>query len=179
MVFLRVASFFSAEDQRLLNNFKTDKSMQRQRNLLWNCTSRCGFISAPVKKKELCCQRLAPLQNFLPRSCDDWWVTQTCYTHRCNTASARKIKSFIILAVYAEACNEFVGHISASLRPGNTAPFEENVPAVAGRWQHCVRFDRPEIWTSDLPLQRRTHRITARPTGRCALCKEGFFLKQN
>ena len=24
------------------------------------------------------------------------------------------------------------------------------------RWQHCVRFDRPEIWTSDLPLQRRT-----------------------
>ena len=31
-----------------------------------------------------------------------------------------------------------------------------NVATVASRWQHCVRFDRPEIWTSDLPLQRRT-----------------------
>ena len=28
------------------------------------------------------------------------------------------------------------------------------VAAVASRWQHCVRFDRPEIWTPDLPLQR-------------------------
>ena len=27
---------------------------------------------------------------------------------------------------------------------------------MASRWQHCVRFDRAEIWTPDLPLQRRT-----------------------
>ena len=33
----------------------------------------------------------------------------------------------------------------------------------ASRWEHCVRFDRPEIWISDLPLQRRTRYI--RPTG--------------
>ena len=45
--------------------------------------------------------------------------------------------------------------ISASLRPGNTAFFQRNVVAVASRWQHCVRFDRPDIWTSDLSLQRR------------------------
>ena len=25
----------------------------------------------------------------------------------------------------------------------HTAPFEENVPAVANRWQQCVRFDQP------------------------------------
>ena len=57
---------------------------------------------------------------------------------------------------YAEACNELelAGLISASLRPGNTAPFRRNVAAVARRWQHCVRFDRPEIWTSDLPLAK-------------------------
>ena len=27
---------------------------------------------------------------------------------------------------------------------------------VASRWQHYVRFERPEIWTSHLPLQKRT-----------------------
>ena len=32
---------------------------------------------------------------------------------------------------YAEACNKFAGPISASLRPGNTAPFEE----MLQRWQ--------------------------------------------
>ena len=31
---------------------------------------------------------------------------------------------------YAEACNEFSGPISASLRPGNTASFE-----MSQRWQ--------------------------------------------
>ena len=51
----------------------------------------------------------------------------------------------------AEACNEFAGPDSGSLRPGNTAPnFRRNVAAVASRWQRCVWFDRPETWTSDL-----------------------------
>ena len=27
---------------------------------------------------------------------------------------------------------------------------------MASRWQHNVRFDRPETWTLNLPLQRRT-----------------------
>ena len=35
------------------------------------------------------------------------------------------MKSFIIVAVLPRRCNEFAGPISASLRPGNTAPFEE------------------------------------------------------
>ena len=39
---------------------------------------------------------------------------------------------------YAEACYEFAGPISASLRSNNTNPFEEN-------WQHCVRFDQPRF----------------------------------
>ena len=44
-----------------------------------------------------------------------------------------QIKSFIIIAVLLRACNEFAGPISASLRPGNTAPLEEMLqrwPAV-------------------------------------------------
>ena len=32
---------------------------------------------------------------------------------------------------YAEACNELAGPISASLRPGNTAPFQE----MSQRWR--------------------------------------------
>ena len=50
---------------------------------------------------------------------------------------------------YAETCDELSGPISASLRPGNTVHFEQMSP----RWQAVsnpiVRFDRPEIWTSD------------------------------
>ena len=34
--------------------------------------------------------------------------------------------------------------------------FRRNAAAVANRWQQCVQFDRPEIWTSELPLQRQT-----------------------
>ena len=52
---------------------------------------------------------------------------------------------------FAEACNEFAKPTSASLRHGNTASFEE----MLQQWLHCAQFDRPEIWTSDLPLQRR------------------------
>ena len=41
--------------------------------------------------------------------------------------------------------------------PSNTAPtFGRNVAKVANCWQRCVWFGRPELWTSDLPLQRRT-----------------------
>ena len=43
----------------------------------------------------------------------------------------------------------------ASLHPRNTAL---NVAALASRWQHCVQFDRPEIWTSVLPLRQRQTR---------------------
>ena len=32
------------------------------------------------------------------------------------------------------------------------------------RWQYCIQFDQPGIWTSDLLL--RDERVTARPTGR-------------
>ena len=66
---------------------------------------------------------------------------------------------------YAEACNEFAGGHLRFLALAQHSSFWRNVAAVASRWQHCVRFDRPEIWTSeDLPLQRQTR--NARPTGR-------------
>ena len=68
---------------------------------------------------------------------------------------------------YAEACNELAGPISASLRPGNTAPFEE----MSQRWRAVgntvsdltgLRFE-PQTFRS------RDERVTARPTGRYAL----------
>ena len=49
---------------------------------------------------------------------------------------------------YAEACNELAGPISASLRQGNTASFEEM----------SQRYERPEIGILNLPLQ--SERVT-------------------
>ena len=65
---------------------------------------------------------------------------------------------------YAEACNKFAGPISASLRPGNTAPFGE----MLQRWRDVGNT------VSDLTGPRfeaqasryRDERVTARPTGR-------------
>ena len=39
---------------------------------------------------------------------------------------------------------------------GQYSFFRRMIAAVASRWQHCVRFSRPEIWTSDFQLQKRT-----------------------
>ena len=41
------------------------------------------------------------------------------------------------------------------IAPGQHSFFRRNVSAMASRLQHCVQFDRLEIWTSDLPLQIR------------------------
>ena len=58
-----------------------------------------------------------------------------------------QIKSnFLLYSLnYAEACNEFEGPILKSLRPGNTATFEENVTAVASRRQHFVNLIGPRF----------------------------------
>ena len=66
-----------------------------------------------------------------------------------------RIKSFIVLTLLLEACNEFAGHISASLslRLQATLLLSKNVEAVASRWQHRVRFHPPKIWISNLSFQ--------------------------
>ena len=44
---------------------------------------------------------------------------------------------------------------------------------MASHWQHCVRFDRPEIWTSDLPLQGQTrYRSTNWPVYQTCFLKQ-------
>ena len=69
-----------------------------------------------------------------------------------------------ILAALRQECNKFAGPISASLRPGNTAPLEE----MLQRWRVVgntvsdltgPRFE-PQIFRS------RDERVTARTTGR-------------
>ena len=65
---------------------------------------------------------------------------------------------------YAEACNELAGLFSASLRLGNTTPFEEM--SQRGRAVGNIAFDltgpRFEPQTSCF----RDERVTAPPTGR-------------
>ena len=45
---------------------------------------------------------------------------------------------------------------SRVIAPGQHSFFRRNVAAMTSRWQHRVRFDRFEIWTLELPLQKRT-----------------------
>ena len=65
---------------------------------------------------------------------------------------------------YAEACNELAGPISASLRPGNTAPFEE----MSSQWQTVDNTVSDLIGPRFGPQTSRSNdeRVTARPTGR-------------
>ena len=65
---------------------------------------------------------------------------------------------------YAEACNELARPISASLRPGNTAPFEEMSLwwRFIGNTVSDLTGPRFEPQTSRF----RDERVTARPTGR-------------
>ena len=70
----------------------------------------------------------------------------------------------LYLLHYAETCNELAGPISASLRPSNTASFEE----MSQRWRAVgntvsnLTGSRFEPQTS----RSRDERVTARPTGR-------------
>ena len=69
---------------------------------------------------------------------------------RCNTP--KRVTS--LRGPSPRHCARVTQFISASLRPGNTVSFEE----MLQRWRavkHCVRFGRPEICNSDLPLRRR------------------------
>ena len=54
--------------------------------------------------------------------------------------------------------------ISRVIAPGQRSFFPRNVAAVASHWQHCIRFNRPEIWISDHPLQKQPrYRLTNWP----------------
>ena len=66
---------------------------------------------------------------------------------------------------YAKACNEFAAHISALLRPGNTAPFKEmlqrwravgnTVSDLTGlRFEPQTSHSRDERFTADFIFQR-------------------------
>ena len=74
---------------------------------------------------------------------------------------------------YGEACNEFAMPTSASLHPGNTAPFEE----MSQRWRTVgntasnLTGPRFEPQTS----RSRDERVTARPTERGELLDRWFF----
>ena len=68
----------------------------------------------------------------------------------------------LYLLDYAEACNELAGPISASLRLGNTAPFEEMLQRwrAVGNTVSDLTGSRFEPQTS----RSRDERVTARPT---------------
>ena len=95
------------------------------------------------------------------KNCTIYFLIKTLNLH--NTCI--KIKSnFSFYSLYhAEACKEFAGPISASVRPCNTAPFE----VMSQRWQAIgntvsdLTGTRFEVRTS----RSRDESVTARPTG--------------
>ena len=97
--------------------------------------------------------------------------TFVCLVVKCNILrdyyrKILQIKSNLSLYSldYAEACNELAGPISASLRPGNTAPFEEMSQRrrAVGNSVSDLTGPRFEPQTS----RSRDERVTARPTAR-------------
>ena len=83
----------------------------------------------------------------------------------CFDCFVKSNQIFLLYSLYyAEACNELTGPISASLRPDNTAPFEE----ISQRWRAVgntasdLTGPRFEPQTS----RSRDESVTARPTGR-------------
>ena len=70
----------------------------------------------------------------------------------------------LFLMYYDEACNELVRPISASLRPGYTASFEEMSQQwrAVGNTESDLTGPRFEYQTS----RSRDERVTARPTSR-------------
>ena len=60
-----------------------------------------------------------------PVRCQNFQAYGSSIHHIPKNARVKKIKSLLCSLNYAKACDEFAGPISTSLRPGNTAPFEE------------------------------------------------------
>ena len=75
------------------------------------------------------------------------------------------IKSYLLLysLYYAKACNKFAEHVSASLRPSNTAPFEE----MSRQWWRAVENAVSDLIGPGCEPQTshsRDERATAGPT---------------
>ena len=58
-----------------------------------------------------------------------------------------------LYSLYYEVCNEFTGPHFPVVASGQHSFFRKSVTAVASCWQHCDRFDQPEIGISSLPCQ--------------------------
>ena len=96
------------------------------------------------------------------------WPKAIVWLYKSPRCNANQIKSLIILAVIRRSVWWLSGaHIHVIVLRQHSS-LRRNVAAMASRWQHCVQFDRSEIWTSDLQLQRRTcYCSTNWPVPRC------------
>ena len=97
-----------------------------------------------------------------------WSLTNSILPMKClESKYCKTSKSNLSLysLYYSEECNEFARPISASLRPGNTAPFQEmsRLWRAVGNTVSDLTGPRFEPQTS----HSRDERVTARPAGRC------------
>ena len=84
--------------------------------------------------------------------------------------TSKKITSSLHSLYYAQTCKELAGPFAATyIALGQHSSFWKKVAKVASRWQLCVRFDWPRIWTLHLPHQSLTcYRLGYLARGRIA-----------
>ena len=110
--------------------------------------------------------------------CENWkfnrsndWANRFC-RRSASFTSKQKSNFSLYSRCYTEACNEFCMADLSVIVSGQQRLFQRNVAAATSLWRRCVQSDRPKIWTSDLPLQRRTrYPSTNWPLWICILLK--------
>ena len=110
------------------------------------------------------CRSLAPVSQIkyfiiLADACSEFAGPIFASLHPDNTAPFEEISqrcravsntvSYLDLKAPATETNallldQLAGRPSRVIAPRQCSSFRRNVAAVASRWQHCVRFDRPE-----------------------------------
>ena len=100
-----------------ISDFKSNKNSIKNRIL--NCNSCLD------KNPKFQLDRFSVMRKC--KSVYEWKIHEAILIKKQNLTINKQIKSnpSLYALYYAEACNEFAGPISASLRPGNTASYEE------------------------------------------------------
>ena len=102
-----------------------------------------GWIQDYAEKRKLCVTKQSD-------------VSQRCGIHQVSISPLWRNKAGLYSRYYAEACNEW--RDPSPLLSAWATQLRRNIAAVASRWRHCVRFDRPGNRTPNL-----THWCANRP----------------
>ena len=126
------------------------------------CFEFLAFISSPQHKASATEQAIKvwPVRR---RGLSNWGMPLVRYAEGCwcDTIARNSVVQLcanlsLYSLHYAKRVTSWGAHLLV-IAPAQHSSFQRNVATMAHRWQLCVRFDWPEIWTLNVPLQRRKH----------------------